>query len=165
MDGDGDLDLFVGIRMVPGYYGVPASSYLLINDGKGNFQTDLELSAAFQDLGMVTDASWEDMDGDGDQDLIVVGEWMPITYFSNTGGSLVRDSLPNLLDDAGWWNTIEMADFNNDGRPDLAVGNHGSNSRFEASETKPVSMYVNDFDQNGTIEQIVTQYNLSLIHI
>jgi len=159
VDGDGDLDLFVGIRMVPGYYGVPASSYLLINDGKGNFQTDLELSVAFQDLGMVTDASWEDMDGDGDQDLIVVGEWMPITYFSNTGGSLVRDSLPNLLDDAGWWNTIEMADFNNDGRPDLAVGNHGSNSRFEASETKPVSMYVNDFDQNGTIEQIVTQYN------
>ncbi|WP_421892947.1 VCBS repeat-containing protein [Marinoscillum sp.] len=159
VDGDGDLDLFVGIRMVPGYYGVPASSYLLINDGRGNFETDMELSAAFQDVGMVTDASWQDMDGDGDADLIAVGEWMPMMYFSNRGGNLVRDSLPNLPETAGWWNTIEVADFNNDGRPDLAVGNHGSNSRFQASQTQPVTMYVNDFDQNGTIEQIVTQYN------
>ena len=160
VDMDGDQDLFVGVRMVSGYYGLPASSYLLINDGSGNFSTDMEQSAAFRDLGMVTDAIWTDLDQDSWTDLVVVGEWMNPVYFKNEQGRLVKkDSLPGVSSQTGWYQSIQSADFNQDDIPDLVLGNHGLNSRFQASPDKPVSMYVADFDQNGTIEQIITQYN------
>lgn len=156
-DGDGNMDLFVGVRVVPFYYGIPTNGYLLRNDGKGNFSnvTD-EIAPGLKDLGMITDAAWLDVDGDGNLDLAVLGEWMPITIFKNEKGTFQPVELPAS---AGWWNCIEVGDLNGDGFPDLIAGNHGLNSRFRASEDKPVSCYINDFDQNGAIEQIICQFN------
>lgn len=155
---DGALDLFVGGRLIPFTYGAPASSQLWINDGKGNFtEQSVTLAPALKDLGMVTDSQVFDWDGDGKNDLVVVGEWMAPTFFKNTGGKLEKVEMPNLSNLKGWYRTIETGDFDGDGRIDLALGNHGLNSRFKASATSPVSMFLNDFDQNGSIEQIYTQ--------
>ncbi|MEM9672347.1 MAG: VCBS repeat-containing protein, partial [Bacteroidota bacterium] len=160
-DSDGDQDLFVGLRLRPFLYGVPVDGYLLQNDGQGKFQnvTD-ELAPELKRLGMITDATWSDIDGDEDDDLIVVGEWMPISVFKNENGKLVKSTEAAGLDQSnGWWNTIVSADLDRDGDLDFVVGNHGLNSRFKASREKPVMMYTNDFDRNGTAEQILTVYN------
>jgi enediyne biosynthesis protein E4 len=161
VNGDGHPDLFVGTRLRPFLYGVPASSYLLINNGKGQFRdASAELAPGFKDIGMVRDAIWSDYDGDGAPDLIVVGDWMPVRIFKNNGGRLEEKTEPlGLLPFTGWWNSIRAGDFNGDGLPDYVLGNHGLNSRFRATEEKPVTMYVNDFDQNGTVEQIICTYN------
>ncbi len=155
IDGDGDQDLFVGSRLTPRAYGVPAPSFLLENDGKGNFQPFAEL-----DMGMITDARWGDIDGDNDPDLIAVGEWTPIQIFINENG-ILSDATQSfgLSNTNGWWNTLELADLDRDGNLDIIAGNHGLNSRFQATPEKPVEMYVNDFDQNGTVEQMITVYN------
>ncbi len=162
-DGDGDLDLFVGMRLVPFYYGVPCNGYILQNDGKGNFKNvSNEIAPELKEVGMITDAAWLDIDGDGDLDLAVVGEWMPIKIFKNENGrfSPLTLSLSHPLAlSSGWWNCLEVADLNGDGHPDLIAGNHGRNSRFRASEEKPISCYINDFDQNGSVEQIICQFN------
>jgi len=149
----------VGNRFIPYLYGVPPSSFLLENDGNGNFRNVSESVPGLSDLGMVTDAVWEDVDGDQDEDLMIVGEWMPITLFINDQGILKKSNIPGLDRSNGWWNSIEASDLDNDGDLDFVMGNHGLNSRFKASPEKPVSMYVNDFDQNGTAEQVVTCYN------
>ncbi len=161
VDADGDLDLFVGIRLRPFLYGVPASSYLLINDGKGRF-SDATASQApgFKDIGMVRDALWSDYDGDGSVDLIITGEWMSPRVFKNNKGRLEdQTSVSGLGAYTGWWNCIKAGDFNGDGRPDFVLGNHGLNSRFRAPKGKPIDMFINDFDQNGTVEQILCMYN------
>jgi hypothetical protein len=166
-DGDGDLDLFVGVRLRHRNYGVPQTSYLLENDGDGNFTDVTEQKAnCLINLGMVTDATWTDYNLDGDPDLMVVGEWMPITLFENQDGKLQeienRDNSGDLSAfqfTSGWWNTIASADLNGDGFPDYVAGNHGLNSRFRASRDKPISCYINDFDNNGIVEQIICQYN------
>lgn len=156
-DNDGDQDLFVGGRLNPFAYGTPTSSYLLQNDGAGQFK---DISAAIcpelKDIGMVKDGLWVDLDNDQDQDLVLVGEWMPITMFYNEGGSFNKVEVPNSQ---GWWNVIESIDSNKDGLTDFVVGNHGLNSRFKASADKPITMHINDFDRNGTIEQIISCYN------
>ena len=160
-DGDGDLDVFVGGRVVPWHYGANPQSILLRNDGRGRF-TDVtsELARELTHAGMVTDAVWRDVDGDGRTDLIVVGEWMPITVFRNAGGGrLTRLVIPSLEHSAGWWNRIIAGDFTGDGRVDFIVGNAGLNSRCHASASEPVTMYVKDFDRNGFPEQIVSCYN------
>lgn len=160
-DGDGDFDLFVGIRNIPFYYGMPVNGYLLENDGNGNFKdVSSTLLPALKEIGMVTSAAWLDFDGDGDPDLAVAGEWMPVRLFRNdkTGFTDVSGE-SGLLAGSGWWNTLEVADINNDGLPDLVAGNHGLNSRFKATPAKPIGLYINDFDQNGAVEQILTQYN------
>jgi len=110
-------------------------------------------------MGMVTDAIWEDLNKDGLLDLVAVGEYMPITWFENQQGKLKkRDALPGLEYSNGWWNTIVSADVDEDGDIDFIVGNHGFNSRFKATKDKPVRMFVNDFDGNGSIDPIICRY-------
>src|SRR5438309_2626081 len=160
-DGDGDIDLFVGGRVVPWHYGADPRSMLLQNDGHGHF-TDVtrRLAPDLEHVGMVTDAAWRDVDGDRRPDLIVVGEWMPITVFHNAGGGkLVRVKTPGLEKSEGWWNRIVAGDFTGHGRVDFIVGNLGLNTRLRASEAEPVTMYVKDFAGNGVTDQIVSVYN------
>ncbi len=160
-DGDGDEDLFVGIRAIPFLYGVPANGYLLQNDGKGNFTNiTKQVAPALEKIGMLRDAIWADIDQDKDSDLILVGEWMPIRVLKNDGGKLSDiTETAGLYHSNGWWNCIKAGDFDHDGDTDFVVGNHGLNSRFRASTDKPVRMYVNDFDQNGMAEQIICTFN------
>ncbi len=160
-DNDGDMDLFVGIRLKSGLIGVPQNGYLLTNDGKGNFNNSTSsVAPELLNLGMITDAVWADYDSDGDEDLIAIGEWMAIRVFQNDDGKLTEVSTKSgLADTSGWWNAIEAADLDNDGDIDFIVGNHGLNSRFRASKEEPLSCYINDFDQNGMAEQIICMYN------
>ena len=160
-DTDGDLDLFVGVRLKPFSYGVPADGYILQNDGKGNFSdvTD-KVAPELRELGLFTDVKWTDIDQDGDPDLVITGEWMPITIFENAGGKFSNvTEEKGLSSTEGFWNCLEVGDLNNDGFPDFILGNHGENTRFKASADRPISMYVNDFDANGTAEQVVSVYN------
>ena len=152
-DRDGDLDLFLGARNVPGNYGLPARSYLLVND-RGSWRDIAPPSLA--NIGMVTDASWTDIDADGDKDLVAVGDWMAIHIFKNQNG--VIENPGTIADSKGWWNRIKAADLDNDGDQDFILGNWGLNSKFSASPEKPLTMYVNDFDKNGKSECIINWY-------
>jgi len=160
-DKDGDIDLFVGIRLKPGSIGVPQNGYILENNGKGEYKdVTLELAPEMIELGMITDAKWADFDNDDDYDLIIVGEWMGIKLFENDNSNFTEISKDvGLKNTSGWWNRIVSSDIDNDGDIDFIVGNHGLNSRFKASVEAPISCYVNDFDNNGSIEQIVCNYN------
>ncbi len=160
-DRDGDVDLFVGGRSVPWSYGTNPQSMLLRNDGTGHFRdVTATLAPELARIGMVTDAVWTDVNGDGRLDLVVVGEWMPITIFQNMGGGkLVRVAAPGLAKSNGWWNRIVAADMNGDGHVDFIVGNLGLNGPFRASERRPVTMTVNDFNNNGSVEQVIASYN------
>ena len=162
-DKDGDIDLFVGIRLKPGSIGVPQNGYILENNGKGEYKdVTLELAPEMIELGMITDAKWADFDNDDDYDLIIVGEWMGIKLFENDNSNFTEISKDvGLKNTSGWWNRIVSSDIDNDGDIDFIVGNHGLNSRFKASVEAPISCYVNDFDNNGSIEQIVCNYNES----
>lgn len=156
-DKDGDIDLFVGVRLIPFLYGVAPDSFLYVNDGKGNFTVDQNSIDTFKEFGMVTNAAWSDIDADGDLDLVCVGEYMPITIIENKEGVLAKsNSYSALSDKNGWWNTMWLGDIDSDGDIDIIAGNHGLNSRFKASAEKPLKLYVNDFDANGTAEQILT---------
>jgi hypothetical protein len=158
---DGYTDLFVGLRVRPFLYGVPVNGYILQNDGKGNFQNvSDQVAPDLKEIGMITDMSWSDVDNDKDLDIIVVGEWMPITVLINENGKFVnKTDESGLSETSGWWNCLASGDIDHDGDIDFVAGNHGLNSRFKASEEKPVSMYVNDFDMNGSVEQVVCYYN------
>ncbi|HEY3404241.1 MAG TPA: VCBS repeat-containing protein [Ohtaekwangia sp.] len=158
IDQDGDLDLFVGTRVLPAYYGIPCDQFILINDGKGNFADGTALWASpFKKLGMVTDAQWFDYDQNGFLDLILVGEWMPVTIFKNDGKHLTRvENLKGLDKTEGWWNTIEAVDLNRDGNMDFVLGNIGLNSKFKPSAENPLSLYVGDFDLNSSLEPVFT---------
>jgi len=160
-DADGDIDLFVGGRVVPWRYGVDPASVLLANDGLGRFaDVTQQVAPDLANVGMVTDAIWEDVVGDDRVDLVVVGEWMPITIFHNTGdGRLERADAPGLEKSHGWWNRIVAGDFTGDGRTDFVVGNLGLNTRLRATQHEPLTMYVKDFDRNGMVEQILSGYN------
>jgi enediyne biosynthesis protein E4 len=160
-DDDGDTDVFVGARTTTGAYGIKPDSYLLVNDGKGNFTNVTEESAKeLQNFGFVTDAVWADIDRDNDKDLIIAAEWSPITVFLNNKGKLAM--LPfeqsGIEQGSGWWNCIEAHDFDNDGDVDLVAGNLGLNSKFKASVEEPVKMYVADFDKNDSTDQVISHY-------
>jgi hypothetical protein len=155
-NGDGYPDLFVGGRVDAEFYGKVPTSYLLQNDGKGNFSIVTDAVAkGLSNIGMVTDACWADINKDGKPDLIVVGEWMPPTIFINHNGKL--DQQHSSLDGlTGWWTCIASDDINGDGYPDLLLGNYGLNSKLKASASFPLKMYAGDFDNNGIPEQILS---------
>lgn len=151
-DQDGDLDLFIGGRQIPGKYGFSENSLLMEQQDNGSFKNVTDQKAeGLQKLGMVTDAAWVDIDKDGKAELAVVGEWMPISIFSIDGGKLENQTSKYGLEDSqGWWNTIEVNDIDEDGDPDLVIGNLGLNTKYKASESEPFKLYVDDFDGNGT---------------
>ncbi|MEN8228183.1 MAG: VCBS repeat-containing protein [Bacteroidota bacterium] len=160
-DGDGDLDLFVGSRSVPGGYGIIPSQYLLENDGNGFF-TDVtdQHTSRLKDAGMVTDAQWIDYDLDDDLDLVLVGEWTKVRVYRNEEGQFTESTGAAGLDEtSGWWNCIKAADVDLDGDMDLIGGNLGLNSMLKASTSEPVEMYLNDFDNNGSLDQVICSYS------
>ena len=146
VDADGDLDLFIGNQMITGDFGQTPKSFLLLND-QGKF-TAKELSP-----GMVTDALWDDFDGDGDKDLIVIGEWMAPTFYQNDNGTLAKSKI-EYRKLHGLWQTIEAFDIDHDGDTDYLLGNWGLNSKFVASTKDPMRLYYSDFDGNGQTETI-----------
>lgn len=150
-DQDGDLDLFAGGRAIPGSYGLSPRSYLLRNDGAGKW-TDLT-NEHTGPIGMVTDAVWSDLNNDKRPDLMVVGEWMPITVFINEGGQFGKPLTIPISE--GWWNTLEAADIDQDGDTDYLLGNWGTNIKLKASSEKPLRLYVQDFDDNKRPEVIM----------
>jgi hypothetical protein len=162
-DHDGDLDLFVSGRVEPGHYPKPVSSYLLRNDshdGRIKF-TDVTAVAAkdLVNIGLVCDGLWTDMDNDGWPDLVLAGEWMPVTFLHNDKGVFKNiTSATGISDHTGWWNSIVAGDFDKDGDMDYIVGNMGQNSYYKASKEHPVRVYGGDFDKNGIYDMIPSLY-------
>ena len=159
-DSDGDIDLFVGTRLKSHYYGYPVNGYILNNDGTGRF-TDVTntVASGLKKIGLITSASWSDIDNDKDVDLVISGEWMPITVFKQEKGKFVNTTQEaGLSETNGWWNRIAAGDIDRDGDVDFVVGNHGLNSKFKCSVEKPLEMYTGDFDDNNDIEQIICMY-------
>ena len=158
-DQDGDLDLFVGGRVIPGSYPIPPASYLLRNE-RGTFSNvTADLVPELDSLGMVTDALWTDVDNDGLIDLLIVGEWMPITLFKNTGNGFENATTSTgIADKVGWWNSLTAGDFDSDGDIDYVAGNLGLNTSYRGTEEHPLSIYANDFDNNGSIDPVLVTY-------
>jgi enediyne biosynthesis protein E4 len=156
-DRDGDLDLFVGGRVVSMRYPETPESYLLVNRGDGKFDNQASnFSSVLGGIGMVTSAIWSDVNNDDWTDLVVVGEWMPITVFINGNG---KSFTPLTLENStGWWNSISGGDFDNDGDIDYIAGNLGLNSIYKASADEPVTVYAKDFDGNGSVDPILCRY-------
>lgn len=155
-DGDGDLDLFVGGRVVPGRYPEPAVSYLLQNIGNGQFRT---VPVPFAKAGLVTDAQWADIDNDGRNDLILCGEFMPIKIYQNTKEGFVDKTKAYFPEpSAGFWLSLTIADVNGDGQKDIIAGNLGTNSQFHLSDKEPGELYYADFDNNGSIDPFFSCY-------
>lgn len=161
-DQDGDLDLFVGGRIVPGEYPMAPRSYLLQNDSRNGVPkfTDVGINQLPEQgkPGMVTTGLWSDYDQDGWTDLILVGEWMPITILQNKSGVLDATNPIELPQTNGWWNHIIEGDFDKDGDTDYIAGNLGWNARYQASPEYPVCVYANDYDKNGRIDPVICQY-------
>lgn len=161
IDQDGDLDLFVGGKVIPGRYPLTPSSKILINDGQGNFsdQTSTLLPNDGK-LGMVTGAISQDLNKDGFPDIILVGEYMPISAFINKNGKSFNDETSKYFeaDYSGWWNSLAQADMDGDGDLDLIAGNFGLNSQFKVNEQKRLRLYAADFDKNGSVDPILECY-------
>lgn len=154
-DKDGDMDLFVGTRIIPGNYPFPAKSYILQNN-KGKF-TDVTKTVApeLETIGLVSAALWTDINNDGDYDLMLNGEWMPITVFENNNGKLKNiTNQAGLSESTGWWNSLTAGDFDNDGDMDYVAGNFGINLKYRPKE-KPIELFYDDYDNNGTHDIIM----------
>ncbi|WP_238354589.1 VCBS repeat-containing protein [Fulvivirga marina] len=155
-DADGDLDLFVGSRSVPGNYGISPRSYLYQNEAGKFTDVTAEKAPKLKSLGMITDASLSDINGDGRDELIIVGEWMYPMVFEITEGKL-KEFVTGMTEYSGWWNTIVPADIDQDGDLDLILGNRGENFYFTGTSDNPAKLWVHDFDDNGTVDKILTR--------
>jgi enediyne biosynthesis protein E4 len=157
IDNDGDLDLFVGGRCIAGKYGDIPDSWLLVNNGQGKFSIAGENTVpGLKKSGMITGAVWTDIDHDGWHDLVIAGEWMPVTVFKNNKGKLQNETATlGLQHTTGLWTTVYKTDINKDGFDDLLLGNWGENSKLRASQQYPLKMIVGDFDGNGNTEQLL----------
>ncbi len=156
-DRDGDLDLFVGARCVSGEYGLTPQSHVYINDGKGNFKDmPADKCKGVIDAGMVTGALWVNIDGDETKELVITGEWMApqIFKYANNNFKVIKTNLNNKR---GWWQTVAAADLNDDGRQDLIFGNIGENFYLQPDKKNPVKLFLNDFDNNGQTDKIITR--------
>ena len=151
---------FIGGRIIPGRYPDTPDSYILINDGEGRFTDQIEtIAPELQKIGMVTDAVWTDIDGDTSQDLIILGEWMPISVFINKNGRLGNSTASYFEEPlSGFWNTLQLGDMNNDGEIDILAGNMGTNTQFKVSSSEPAEMFYDDFDNNGSVDPIFCFY-------
>ncbi|MFZ2898371.1 MAG: VCBS repeat-containing protein [Saprospiraceae bacterium] len=152
-DGDGDLDIFVGGRVSPGNYPNAPQSFVLRNEGGRFTDATDQVAHEFRNIGMITDLRWGDLDGDGAQELIVSGEWMPITVFKAENGQLRNATEAfGLSGTNGWWNCLALADADADGDLDILAGNLGLNTRLKA----PLKLYARDFDGNGSIDPVIS---------
>ncbi len=162
-DNDGDLDLFLGGRVLPGSYPKPVSSFIYRNDsrdGKVKF-TDVtrDIAGGLINIGLVCDAIWTDVNNDGWKDLMLAGEWMPLTILENKQGKFVNITEGSGLEKQhGWWNSLGAGDFDNDGDIDYVAGNMGINSFYKGSDELPVSVYAKDFDKNGSYDAVPSVY-------
>jgi len=159
IDDDGDQDLVISERLKSFQYGVPCSAFLIENE-KGEFKDRTEeLAPELMNLGLYTDIKWADLDLDGVPEIVACGKYMPISILSKDESGIWKKQINNGLEDSeGWWNSLEIVDIDKDGDLDIIAGNHGTNSRFRASPDKPLCLHVNDFDKNGSIEQILCTY-------
>jgi hypothetical protein len=158
-DKDGDLDLFVGGNVIPGKYPLAPKSYLLKNNN-GVFSDDTKNSPDLSNIGMVSQSIFTDYDNDNDLDLMVVGEWMAPTLFTNTNGSFEKNEKGNGLENSeGWWFSITAGDFDNDGDQDYVAGNIGGNNKFHPTTEKPLFIYAKDFDDNGSFDVAMSKIN------
>ncbi len=155
-DGDGDTDLFVGGRVLPQQYPLPAKSYLLKNEGGAFRDVSSTDARGFNKLGLVTAATWADMDMDGRKDLVVTGEWMPLTIFRNTGERLEKMDTPTLETATGWWFSLAARDFDRDGDMDFIAGNLGLNYKYKASPEAPFWVHADDFDGTGSLDIVLS---------
>ncbi|MBI3720887.1 MAG: VCBS repeat-containing protein [Sphingobacteriales bacterium] len=152
IDKDGDMDVFVGFLSDPNKYGIPQSSYLYLNDGKGKFTIADSKIMNLINIGMVTSATFTDINNDGWPDLIVAGEWMPVKVFINNKGKFTEQ---DIQQSTGLWQSLYATDVNGDGNIDLLAGNWGHNNKFYSGKNGPLKLYVSDFDHNGSLEQIM----------
>ncbi|MEK7676811.1 MAG: FG-GAP-like repeat-containing protein [Verrucomicrobiota bacterium] len=175
VDGDGDLDLLVGGRVIPGKYPFPASSRLFRNDG-GTLRVDSENKKVLEQAGLVSGAVFSDLDGDGDPDLILACEWGPLRIYRNEGGKLTEWNLllrwpsspslnpqPSTLNPlTGWWNSVATGDFDGDGQMDIVAANWGRNTQYESHRSRPLHVYYGDFDGDGTVDLVEAHFEPAL---
>lgn len=158
-DKDDDLDLFVGGNVIPGQYPYPDRSFILNNQNGTFIDVTEEIAPGLSDIGIVNDAKWSDFNNDGEIDLIIAGEWMPLTFFKLTAGKFSNVTASSGLGDyVGWWNSLTSGDFDQDGDIDYVAGNLGLNTNFRGSKDHPLSVYAADFDGNGSVDPIVTTF-------
>ena len=157
-DKDGDLDLFVGGRVVSGAYPQNPRSFILKNTGGKFVDVTSKVCPQLQNLGMITDALWSDFDNDGKVDLVIAGEWMPLTFLKNSGTMLVPLKTTGINQHVGWWNSLVSGDFDNDGDMDYAAGNLGLNSNYTASAKEPMTLFAKDLDKNGSLDAMLFCY-------
>lgn len=160
LDNDRDLDLVIIANVFPREFGKSPSQFLFINDGLGNFKDKTDTYAPeLRNLGIVYDIVWKDLNDDGFLDAILAGHWLPITILYNDGKNLKPQAIAGLEKTNGWWNAIEVADFDNDGDLDILAGNWGLNTRLKPSIDEPVRLYRADFDKNSKIDPILTYFH------
>ena len=154
-DGDGDIDVFVGSRSIVSVFGAKPKHLMLENDGAGNFTNSSgQIMPDINQVGMITDATWEDVDGNGEKELVIVEDWGPISIFKTSENGTLEKVNSSLDQETGWWRSVTASDIDSDGDMDLILGNNGLNASYVPTENNPVKMYLNDFDNNGVLEQV-----------